>query len=340
MKKKIGVLGAGSWGATLSTILSEKGYEITLWEFNPEKAKELSVWRSLKFFPHLTIPKDITITSNLRETVENKDLLIFAVPSHTLRDVAKQISLLKADISATTIVSATKGLETGSLQRMSEVIISEIPEIGNQIAVLSGPTHAEEVSQKIPTVACVASVNSDVSLFCQEVFFAPYFRIYTNQDIIGVEAGAALKNIFAIAAGISDGLGMGDNTKAALVTRGLKELIKLGVKMGGQQSTFFGLTGLGDLIVTCFSRHSRNRAIGEKIGRGKSVPEAEQEIVMVAEGVKTTKAAYELAKQYEIEVPIIEQVYQVIYEGKPPKKAVQELMTREAKPEIEVYDMF
>ena len=335
MNKNIAVLGAGSWGATLASLLHEKGHSVTLWEFNPDQAKELSSWRALSFFPHLTIPKDITITSDLKSTVNNKDLIVFAVPSHTLRAVAKNMSPFGSELASTMIVSATKGIENGSLKTMSEVIADEIPMVLERTAVLSGPTHAEEVSQKIATSAAIASKNIEISRACQDIFSTPFFRIYTLTDIKGVETGAALKNVFAIASGICDGLGLGDNTKAALVTRGLRELVKLGVKLGGQPQTFMGLTGLGDLIVTCFSRHSRNRAIGEKIGRGKSLGEAEKELVMVAEGVKTAKSAYELGKLFNIELPIIEQVYQVLYEGKAPKNAVNDLMTRKLKTESE-----
>jgi glycerol-3-phosphate dehydrogenase (NAD(P)+) len=338
MEKKIGVLGAGSWGATLASLLSEKGNQVTLWEFNAEQAKELSSWRTLSFFPHLTIPKDIVITSDLAAAVTDKDIIVFVVPSHTLRDVARKVTMLKTDLSGTIIVSATKGIENNTLKRMSEVITAEIPEVGNRVVALSGPTHAEEVSQKIPTIATAASLNSEAAQTIQEIFITPFFRVYTNPDIIGVETGGSLKNIFALAAGISDGLGLGDNTKAALVTRGLRELVRLGIKMGGQKATYFGLTGLGDLIVTCFSRHSRNRAMGEKIGRGKTLTQAEKELVMVAEGVKTTQSAYELGIHYGIELPITQQVYQILYENKSPKKAVQELMMREAKPEMDMME--
>lgn len=333
MNKNITVLGAGSWGATLAALLQEKGHTVTLWEFNAEQAKELSSWRVLSFFPHLTIPKDIIITSDIVSAVKNKDVIVFVVPSHTLRGVAKTISGLGADLVSTTIVSATKGIENGTLNTMSEIIAQELPQTSDRIAALSGPTHAEEVSQKIATSAAIASKNMLTSKFCQEIFMTSFFRIYTSDDIRGVETGAALKNVFAIAAGICDGMGLGDNTKAALVTRGMRELVKLGAKMGGRPGTFLGLTGLGDLIVTCFSRHSRNRALGEKIGKGKSLGDAEKELIMIAEGVKTAKSAYDLGKKYNLELPIIEQVYQILYENKPPKNAVNDLMTRKPKAE-------
>ncbi len=337
MTQNIAVLGAGSWGATLATLLSENGHKVSLWEFNPEQAKHLSSWRTLSFFPQLTVPKDVAVTSDLAAACDDKGIIVFVVPSHTLREVAKAVSALRADLSGATIVSATKGIETDSLKRMSEIIAAEIPEVGNSIVALSGPTHAEEVSLKIPTTVTAASNNSDSALLCQETFMTPYFRVYTNSDIIGVEAGGSLKNVLAIAAGICDGMGLGDNSKAALVTRGLREMVRLGIRMGGQQETFSGLTGLGDLIVTCFSRHSRNRNIGEKLGKGRSLTEAEKETVMVAEGVKTTMSAHELGRLYDVELPIMEQVYRVIYENKPPRESVQELMERGAKPEMELY---
>ncbi|MCX5781456.1 MAG: NAD(P)H-dependent glycerol-3-phosphate dehydrogenase [Elusimicrobia bacterium] len=337
MTKRIGVLGAGSWGVTISSMLAEKGDEVVLWEFNAEQAKELASQRSLSFFPEVILPKNIIVTDDLKKTIEKKDFLIFVVPSHTVREVARKISDLNVDLSESIIISATKGIENTTLKRMSEVISDEIRDIGNRIVALSGPSHAEEVCQKIPTTVTVASINSEAAKLCQETLMSQYFRVYTNPDIIGVETGGSLKNIFAIAAGISDGLGLGDNTKAALVTRGLRELIKLGVKMGGQKDTYFGLTGLGDLIVTCFSRHSRNRALGEKIGKGKTLTQAERELIMVAEGVKTTQSAHELAKSYGLELPIIEQVYAVLYENRSPREALQTLMTREAKPEMDLY---
>ncbi len=336
MTTTIGVLGAGSWGASLASLLSQKGLDVTLWEYNPDQAKQLVAWRSLKFFPHLVIPKEITITSDLRETCENKDFIVVVVPSHVLRNAVHELSLLSLDLSRTTVVTATKGIENTSLKRMSEVIAEELPQVSGRIVALSGPTHAEEVIQRIPTVATVASLNQQAALDAQQLFLTGFFRIYTNTDIIGVEIGGAIKNIFSIAAGICDGLGLGDNTKAALVTRGLREMVSLGVKMGGQPSTFFGLAGLGDLVVTAFSQHSRNRALGEKVGKGKSLPDSEKELIMVAEGVKTTKSAYELGRKYGIELPIVEQVYEVLYNGKAPQNAVEELMMRETKPEAKL----
>ncbi|MBN1824197.1 MAG: NAD(P)-dependent glycerol-3-phosphate dehydrogenase [Endomicrobiales bacterium] len=330
---KIGILGAGSWGTTLAALLAAKNNEVTLWEFDPGRAKDLSSKRRLSFFKYATLPKEVLVTNDLSEAVGGAELVVFAVPSHTLRDTARKILALGADLSGKMFVTAVKGIENESLKVMSEIITEELKGKIKALCALSGPTHAEEVAQQIPTTATIASRNSDAARLCQEIFTTPYFRVYTSSDIKGVETGAALKNIFAIAAGICDGLGLGDNTKSALVTRGLREMIKLGVKMGGSPHTFLGITGLGDLIVTCFSRHSRNRGIGEKLGSGQSLAEAQKSVIMVAEGVKTARSAYELSKKLNIELPIIEQIYLILYENKPPKKAVTELMTREMKPE-------
>ena len=335
MKVNIAVLGAGAWGTTLASILSDKKHGVTLWEFNPAQAEKIDKERKLSFFPVLKIPSDITITSNLKNACEGKDYILFAVPSHVLRSAAKQLAQLKLDLSKTYIISAVKGIENGTLKRMSEVLAEELGVKQGDITVLSGPTIAKEVALKMPAAATAASKNLKASKLCQDLFMTPYFRIYTNTDTAGVEAGGALKNVCAIAAGISDGLGMGNNAKSALITRGLRELAKLGIQMGAEPSTMFGLSGLGDLIVTSFSPDSRNRQLGEKLAAGKSVENAEREIIMVAEGVKTAQSAFELAKKFKLELPIINQIYDIIYNHKAPKAALQELMEREAKPELE-----
>jgi glycerol-3-phosphate dehydrogenase (NAD(P)+) len=333
MNTSIGVLGAGSWGATLAALLADKGNSVSLWEFNPAQAETIARTRELSFFPHLHIPASIEITNDIRKTCENKNVLLFVVPSHTMRATAKKLAETGIDLSRTILISATKGIENTTLKRMSEILAEELPGTAQRIAVLSGPTHAEEVAQKIPTAATAAASDITIAKKCQELFLTSYFRIYTHTDVAGVETGAAVKNVLAIAAGICDGLKLGDNTKAALVTRGLREFVELGVCMGGQPSTFFGLTGLGDLIVTCFSRHSRNRALGEKIGSGISLSTAETQLIMIAEGVKTSKSAFDLAQRHKLDLPIMEQVYRVLYENKSPGEAVQELMMREPKPE-------
>jgi glycerol-3-phosphate dehydrogenase (NAD(P)+) len=333
MKKTITVLGAGSWGLTLAELLNNNGHTVTVWEYNTEAAQRLAYDRSLTFFPQLKLHSDITVSNDMAAACTEKDFILLAVPSHALRSAMQAIKRTGADISKTVFISATKGIENDSLKRMSQIIADEMPDTARRIVVLSGPTHAEEVQAKIPTVATVASINAKAAEAAREILSTSYFRLYTHNDVIGVETGAALKNILAIASGICDGLGLGDNTKAALVTRGLREMVKLGVTMGGQPTTFFGLTGLGDLIVTCFSKHSRNRAMGERLGRGENATDAERQMIMVAEGVKTAKSAYDLAKKYQLDLPIINEVYRVLYEGRNPKEAVQELMSRESKPE-------
>ncbi|MGA2090687.1 MAG: NAD(P)H-dependent glycerol-3-phosphate dehydrogenase [Endomicrobiales bacterium] len=338
MTTTVAVLGAGSWGVTLAGLLHDKGCKVTLWEFNDAQAKALTESRMLSFFPYARIPAGLTITSDLTAACAHAQYILFAVPSHTLRSVSRQLSETKLPLTDTIIISATKGIENNSLKRMSEIISAELPAVGNRIVALSGPSHAEEVAQKHPTAIVVASINSQSAEQCQDLFMTPQFRVYTNTDIIGVETGAALKNILAIAAGIIDGIGLGDNCKAAMVTRGLTELMKLGIAMGGRKQTFFGLTGIGDLIVTCYSRHSRNRSLGEKIGHGIPLSRAEKELIMVAEGVRTTQSAYELGKYYNLELPIIQQMYSILYEGKSPRESVKELMIRDSKPEMELFE--
>jgi len=267
MSIPICVLGAGAWGITIATLLGNKNYNVSLWEFDKERAKELSTWRSLSYFPHVTVTKSVVITSDLIEACLNKQVIIFTVPSHTVREVANKLALLDMDFSNVFIVTCVKGIENETLKTMSQVISEIIPKASNNISVLSGPTIAKEVATKSPTTATVASKNPEANRLIQEIFSTDYFRVYTQSDIIGVEMGGALKNIFAIAAGICDGVGYGDNTKAALIIRGMREIIKLGTKLGGRPSTFYGLSGMGDLAVTCFSANSRNRTLGERIAK-------------------------------------------------------------------------
>ena len=335
MVKSAAILGGGSWGITLAILLFEKGFSIKVWEFERKQAEILRKKRKLRFLPWVDIPQEIEITSSISNALEGTRLVIIALPSHVVRRVAKKM----AEISLpedTIIVNASKGLENKTLLRMSEVLSEELPrKLRKRIVVLSGPSHAEEVSRKIPTTVVVASTNEKLNREVQKIFFTPYFRVYTNSDIIGVEMGGALKNIIAVAAGIADGLGLGDNSKAALITRGLVEITRLGKVLGAKPATFSGLSGMGDLIVTCTSRYSRNRNFGEKIGQGKSLKKALSEIKMVVEGVRTTKVAYQLAKKYKVSMPITEQAYNVLFKNKKPSEAVRDLMLREAKPELE-----
>jgi len=333
--KSVAILGAGSWGITLATLLFEKGLLVKVWEFEKKQAEILNKKHKLKFLPWVDIPRKIEVTSDISHALEGVQLVIVAVPSHVVRKVARKMARfsLPEDII---IVSAAKGLENKTLLRMSQILSEELPEkFRERIVVLSGPSHAEEVSRKIPTSVVVSSPNENLNREVQRIFFAPYFRVYTNPDIIGVEMGGALKNIIAIAAGISDGLGLGDNSKAGLITRGLVEITRLGKALGGRPATFSGLSGMGDLIVTCTSGYSRNRNFGEKIGQGKTLKEALSEIKMVVEGIRTTKAAYNLARKYNISMPITQEVYNVLFKNKKPSRAVRDLMLRDAKPEME-----
>ena len=330
---KFGILGGGGWGTALSIVLSSRGGDVVVWEYDAEQcARVKSEGVNEKFLPGAVLPPAVQFTPELAEAVTGADLLVFAVPSHTLRGVAKKLAGL--DTSGTLIVSATKGIEDGSLMRMSEVLVDELSaSAADRIAVLAGPSHAEEVSRGHPTAVVSASASQASAKQVQQLFSTASFRVYTNEDMVGVELGVSVKNVVAIAAGICDGIGYGDNTKAALITRGLAEITRLGLALGAKRETFFGLAGVGDLVVTCLSRHSRNRYVGEQVGKGKTLEAVLSDMVMVAEGVKTTKSALHLAKRHEVEMPITEQVYAVLFEGKDPHAAIDELMTRELKAE-------
>jgi len=331
----IAVLGAGSWGTTIAILLHNNGHRVKLWEFFEDYAKELKRKRENKrFLPGIKIPKQITITSNMGEALEDVSHVVFVTPSHTIRNVARIARDSDAFSKRFLIINAAKGLEEKSLMRMSEVLLEELPQSKTRVVSILGPSHAEEVSRKMPTSVVVAGINPSVLKDVQNIFMNEYFRVYTNTDIVGVELAVSLKNTIAIAAGICDGLGFGDNTKAALITRGLAEMKRLARRMGGREETLSGLAGVGDLIATCMSRHSRNRYVGEQIGKGRRLREILSEMIMVAEGVKTTKAAVKLARKMRVEMPIAEQVYRVLFFGKSPLKAIRDLMMRKAKPEM------
>lgn len=331
---QIAVLGAGSWGTALAILLYSNGHDVTLWEFQEAAARKLDrIRENLQFLPGIAVPKGIHITSNLEEAITEKDMLVLAVPSHVVRSVAEQIGGFK-DGAVPIVVSVAKGIENNTLLRMTQVISEILSGVtDDRLAVLSGPSHAEEVSRQIPTAIVAASASMKTAEFVQTIFMNNYFRVYRSEDVIGVELGGALKNIIAIAAGICDGAGFGDNTKAALQPRGLVEMARLGVKMGADKMTFAGLSGMGDLIVTCMSRHSRNRYLGEQVGKGHKLQEVLDEMVMVAEGVRTTQSAYELSKKYQVEMPITEQAYYILFENKSPREAMYELMLRNPKSE-------
>ncbi len=332
---RIAVLGAGSWGTTLGIVLVENGHDVTLWEYLPEQVEALLRDRENKtFLPGVAIPESIGVTSDIDEAVADAALLLFVVPTHTMRDVAGRVARAPGLNRDAIVVGASKGLEESTLMRMSEVLAEQLPIPGGRILALMGPSHAEEVSRQIPTSVVIAGTDEGVAGRVQRVFSRPYFRVYTNADLVGVEMGVALKNCIAIAAGILDGLGYGDNTKAALVTRGLSEIARLGVAMGAASETFSGLAGVGDLVVTCLSRHSRNRHVGEEIGKGKTLQRVLDEMVMVAEGVRTTRAAVEMGHKHAVELPIIEMVYKVLFEDRDPREAIDALMTRPLRQEM------
>ena len=323
------VLGDGGWGTTVAILLKQKGYKVTLWSYDAEYALVLDKERENKrFFPGINIPQDINITSDLNIAVAGKDIIILAVPSIYIRAILSKLSGFK---DGAIFVSLTKGIEQKGFKRVSEIISEELDNV--KMAVLSGPAIAYEVAKKSPSSVVVASEDKNIAKIVQELFFAPYFRVYTSSDIIGLELGGALKNIIAIAAGICDGLGFETNTKAALLSRGLAEMVRFGKSRGAQKETLFGLSGLGDMITTSFSLKSRNRTLGEDIGRGLKLNDILKNKNTVAEGIYTVKALHDFIKKDNIEMPIAEQIYQVLYKNKDPYRAVSDLMAREAKPE-------
>lgn len=329
--KKISVIGSGSWGTALAVMLDKYGHDVTIWSWQEEEARHIREDGEHKeFLPGVPIRKEIKIVTSPKEAVEGADIVIAAVPSKFVRINMEKFSpfLKKGQI----IVNVAKGIEDGSLKTIAQVIGECVPQC--DVTVLSGPSHAEEVGRGIPTAAVIAAKDEALAEMIQMEFSNPNFRLYRNTDMIGVEIGGAMKNIIALAAGISDGLGFGDNTKAALMTRGMAEIKRLGVAMGGQEKTFFGLSGIGDLIVTCTSMHSRNRRAGIMLGQGKSLEETLKEVHMVVEGVNTARAAVALAKKYNVNMPITEAVAAVIFDGKDTKETLYNLMMRDKISEI------
>lgn len=329
---KVAIIGAGSFGTAASVLLGNKGYEINIWDRKKDLINEINTSKENKrYLPGVKIPESLTGEEDIKKTVHNADVIVMAVPSHAVRKICSNLS--DAIKEEQVIISLAKGIEQGTYKRMSEIIEEFYP--NNPVGVLSGPSHAEEVSKNIPTTVISSSKHIETAEYIQDLFITPEFRVYTNLDIVGVELGGAVKNIIALAAGISDGLEYGDNTKAALMTRGIAEIARLGVALGANPLTFAGLSGIGDLIVTCTSMHSRNRRAGILIGKGKSIEEALDEVNMVVEGVITTKSVYELSKKINIEMPITNELYKILYENKPPKDAVLNLMLRDKKHETE-----
>lgn len=333
---KAAVIGAGSWGTALARILAQKypQSEINLWVRRPQLAATMCETRmNTSYLPGITLPETLKITSDLSQAVTECDVTVIAVPSHAVRDIIKQIAGYIN--SAGVIVSATKGIEQTSLKSMSTIIAEEIPAVANRIAILSGPNHAEEVGREYPTATVAAASDKALAEYVQDVFILPYFRVYTNPDLVGVELAGALKNVIALGAGIAEGLGFGDNTKAALITRGLAEITRLGATLGANPLTFAGLAGIGDLVATCTSRHSRNNRAGILLGQGQTRQQIQESTQMVIESFRTTQAAYQLAAVNNVNMPIINAVYQILYEHKAPKEAVLELMARSRTHEVE-----
>ncbi|MGO4888131.1 NAD(P)H-dependent glycerol-3-phosphate dehydrogenase [Anaerobacillus sp. MEB173] len=332
---KIAVIGAGSWGSALALVLADNGHAIRIWGRNKEQIEEINEKHTNhKYLPEVTLPATIVGYTDIAKAVDQADTILLVVPTKAMREV---LPLIREKITKEVmIVHASKGIEPDSLKRVSEVIEEEIPdEYRGPIVVLSGPSHAEEVSLRQPTTVTVSSTDVDAANRTQDLFMNQNFRVYTNDDLIGVEIGGALKNIIALGAGLTNGLGYGDNAKAALMTRGLAEISRLGIKLGANPLTFAGLSGLGDLIVTCTSVHSRNWRAGNLLGQGKSIDEVLESMGMVVEGIRTTKAAYQLAAREQVEMPITNVLYDVLFNGKEPKQAVEELMGRVKTHEVE-----
>lgn len=328
---KISVFGSGGWGTALALSCAKNGHDVCLWSYLEQESAALEKERENKaFLPGVMLDAPIRYTSDVRVGAEYGEMIISVVPSHAVRSTARAMAPFAG---GKIVLNASKGLEEGSLMRMSQVIAQEIPNA--KVAVLSGPSHAEEVGRLMPTTSVAACEDEEIARFVQDAMMTAAFRVYTNTDVIGVELGGALKNVIALCAGITDGCGFGDNAKAALMTRGLAEIARLGVKMGARRDTFMGLAGVGDLIVTCTSMHSRNRRAGILIGQGRSLEEALEEVHMTVEGVKTTAAAYDMARRAGVEMPIVNAAHSVLFEGRDASDAVRELMLRDKKKESE-----
>ncbi len=326
----VGIMGAGSWGTALALLLHSNGHQVTVWSISEEEVKMLSEEREHKSkLPGVKIPDDMIFTCDMGKAVKDKDFLVLAVPSPFTRNTARSMKEYVAE--GQIIVDVAKGIEESTLMTLSQQIEQEIPQA--DVAVLSGPSHAEEVGRGLPTAVVIGAKTEKTAEYLQKMFMNKVFRVYVSPDRLGMELGGSLKNVIALAAGIADGMGYGDNTKAALITRGIAEIAKLGVKMGGAVESFTGLTGIGDLIVTCASVHSRNRKAGYLMGKGKSMQEAMDEVQMVVEGVYSTKAAVKLGKKYDVALPIVNKVNEVLFEGKDRREAVDELMLRDSKAE-------
>ena len=327
---KVSIMGAGSWGMALAILLKNNGHEVRIWSALEDEVKQLSETRtSPGKLPGILLPEEILVTGDAPSILQDPDVVVMAVPSVFTRRTARALAAHVRE--GQILVDVAKGIEENSLMTLSQIIAQEIPQA--KVCVLSGPSHAEEVSRLIPTTCVVSARSYETALYLQSVFMSPVFRVYTTSDMLGVELGGSLKNVIALAAGTADGLGYGDNTKAALITRGISEIARLGVRMGARYETFYGLSGIGDLIVTCASVHSRNRKAGYLIGQGRTMQEAMDEVRMVVEGVYSAKAALQLAEKYQVQMPIVEEINRVLFNDKPALDAVRDLMERDPKVE-------
>ncbi len=334
MSKEIGVIGAGSWGIALAFLLSENGHNVTVWSRSEASVNKLRAYHGNEDkLPGVVLKDDVKFTCSMEDAVSGKDIIVLVVPSAHMRETVRLVKpYISEDIDAQPIiVNCTKGIEESTLMLMSDVILDELP--GTHVCVLSGPSHAEEVGKRMPTTIVVGAFDKDTAIEVQNVFMNDVFRVYISPDMLGIEIGAALKNVIALAAGMADGYGLGDNAKAALITRGIAEISRLGMAMGGKFETFAGLSGIGDLVVTCASMHSRNRRAGILIGQGKTMQEAMDEVKMVVEGVYSAKAALTLARQYDVDMPIVQGVNEILFEGKSVEEGITELMIREKRRE-------
>ncbi len=327
--KRTTILGAGSWGTALAVLWAKNGNQVSLWGHDPERAERLRVRReNTAYLPGVKLPDSVYVTSDLAHCAE-ADLIVVVTPSTAVRDIAQQLQPFLAKHAV--LLSCTKGIEHGSGKRITEILQDSLP--NHAVAVLSGPNLAVEISRELPSATVLGCEQPEVAQALQQYLGSARFRIYSSDETAGIELGGALKNVFAITAGISDGLGFGDNSKAALVTRSLPEMVRLGTAMGGKPDTFYGLSGAGDLIATCFSQHSRNRRVGEELGRGRTLDEVTSAMQMVAEGIPTTKSAYECARRLQVDTPIIDQAYALLYQGKNPLQGLQDLLGRDLKSE-------
>lgn len=334
MKKRVTVCGAGSWGTALAIVLADNGYDVNLWTHRKLQADEINHFHTNKKYLQVDLPKNIKAFSDIHLAVQHTDAIVIVVPTKAIREVIGKLKpYIHNDIP---LIHATKGIEPNTLKRVSEMIAEEINDYAYEnITVLSGPSHAEEVAQRQPTSVTVSAMNKARAKFAQNLFFNSAFRVYTSSDIVGIELGGALKNIIALGAGISDGLGFGDNAKSALITRGLAEITRLGSTLGANPLTFLGLPGVGDLIVTCTSVHSRNWRAGHLLGKGESLDDILKQMGMVVEGVRTTEAAYQLAQKQGVEMPITEAIYNVLFHNQSTEKAVEQLMNRDRRSELD-----